>query len=61
MDNKEYYTNKEIENIFKVTKQTILRWRKQGLLPYIAINQRKFLYKKEDVEKILQRKGDRHE
>lgn len=59
--NNNYYTNKDIERLFKVTKQTVLHWRKQGLLPYIAINKRKFLYKKEDVEKLLNIQDDKNE
>jgi predicted site-specific integrase-resolvase len=57
---KDLLNNKDIEELFGVTKQTILNWRKRGILPYIAINQRKFLYKKEDVEKLLN-KGDDNE
>ena len=59
MMNEEYYTSKEIQEIFKVTKQTVLHWRKSGLLPYVAINKRKFLYKKEDVQNLLDKRGDR--
>lgn len=49
----EYLNNKEVEKIFKVTKHTIMNWRKSGKLPYIKINSRKFLYKKEDIEKMI--------
>ena len=53
MLDKQLLTTKDIENLFGVTKHTIMIWRNNGTLPYTKINDRKFLYKKEDIEKLL--------
>jgi len=53
---KDYLTTKEIQGIFGICKHTVMNWRNKKILSYIKINERKFLYKKEDIEKLL--KGD---
>ena len=53
MLDKQLLTTKDIENLFGVTKHTIMIWGNNGTLPYTKINDRKFLYKKEDIEKLL--------
>lgn len=53
MLDKQLLTTKDIESLFGVTKHTIMIWRNNGTLPYTKINDRKFLYKKEDIEKLL--------
>ena len=53
----ELLDNKDIEKIFKITKHTVMNWRNKGLLPYIKINERKFLYKIEDINKIIREKS----
>jgi predicted site-specific integrase-resolvase len=54
MINKQLLSTKDIEQLFGVTKHTIMLWRNNGILPYTRLNDRKFLYKKEDIEKLLQ-------
>lgn len=49
----EYLTTKELREIFHVTNQTLMRWRKQDKLRYIAITKRRFLYNKEDIMNLL--------
>ena len=49
----EYLTTKELREIFHVTNQTLMRWRNQNKLRYIAITKRKFLYSKEDIMNLL--------
>ena len=46
-------TSKEVEAIFSISKHTLLNWRKEGKIPFKAINQRKFLYVKEDIERLI--------
>lgn len=54
---KDLLTSKEIEELFGVTKHTLVKWRNVGLLEYIKINDRKFLYKKESIDKLLNDKS----
>ena len=49
----EYLTTKELREIFHVTNQTLMRWRNQNKLRYIAITKRRFLYSKEDIMNLL--------
>lgn len=53
MIDKQLLSTRDIEKLFGVTKHTIMLWRNNGTLPYTKINERKFLYKKEDIEKLL--------
>ena len=46
-------TSKEVEALFSISKHTLLNWRKEGKIPFKAINQRKFLYVKEDIERLI--------
>ena len=49
----EMLTSKQVQQIFKVTNQTLFNWRKSGKLPYTDIGARGYLYKRSDVMKIL--------
>ena len=57
----EYLTTKELREIFHVTNQTLMRWRKQDKLRYIAITKRRFLYSKEDIMKLLNQSENKKE
>lgn len=46
------YTYQEVADIFKVTHQTIIKWKKSGKLPYIQIN-RRVLFKESDIKKLI--------
>jgi predicted site-specific integrase-resolvase len=39
-----FYTQKEIIKMFKVHRQTLNNWRRNGTIKYKKVNQRKFLY-----------------
>ena len=53
MLNKEFYTTKEIIELFGINRQTLHRWRQQGIIQYRNIGKRKFIYKKQDIDKLL--------
>lgn len=53
MKDKQFYSTNEILEMFNIHRQTLFQWRKKGLISYQIIGKRKFIYKKEDVEKIL--------
>ena len=44
MEEQKLYSKKEILSIFKITRQTLNNWRRNGTIKYIKINERKFLY-----------------
>jgi len=55
----EFYTRKELMKIFKVSESTIIRWEKKGLLKRFKLpGSRKALYKKSDVEKLIEAGSD---
>lgn len=56
--NKEFYTTKELIELFNLNRYTLYRWRKQGLIKYSIIGKKKFLYSKKDIENILNIKFD---
>lgn len=39
-----FYTQKEIIKLFKIHRQTLNNWRRNGTIKYKKINQRNFLY-----------------
>lgn len=51
---KDYLTTKEVQEMFGICKHTVMNWRNKNILPYIKINGRKFIYKKEDIEILLE-------
>lgn len=53
MKDKQFYSTNEILEMFNIHRQTLFQWRKKGLISYQIIGKRKFIYKKEDVEKLL--------
>lgn len=47
-------TTKQVCEIFKINKSTLVRWRKQGKFPQpIAINSRLKRYRKADIEALI--------
>lgn len=44
MEEQKLYSQKEILNLFKIHRQTLNNWRRNGTIKYIKINNRKFLY-----------------
>ncbi len=53
---KEYYTNKDMLAILRVTKRTLARYRQKNLVPYYMISG-KCYYKVSDVEQFLKRQN----
>ena len=53
-DNK--YSSKEILEIFRIHRQTLNNWRRNGTIRYEKINKRKFLYYLPEI-KIIQEDG----
>lgn len=41
----QWYTSEEIMEMFKISKQTLYRWRKLGTIEFVALNSRNFRYK----------------
>lgn len=46
----------EVAALLKVTKQTLIRWSKDGILPVVKIG-RKVYYKESDVKRMLNPEG----
>ena len=44
MEDHKFYSQKEILDIFKIHRQTLNNWRRNGNINYVKINNRKFLY-----------------
>ena len=53
MQNNEYYTNEEVLEILKIHNQTLYRWRKANKVKFIQLSKKKFLYKKEYIDRML--------
>ena len=53
MDYNEYYTTEEVRNIFKIHNQTLYNWRKSGKINFIRLTPKNILYKREDVNTLL--------
>jgi len=51
---KEILTRKEIMELFGISLSTVIRWEKQGILKPIKVTPRKVVYKREDIENLLQ-------
>jgi len=44
MEEQKLFSQKEIISLFQIHRQTLNNWRRKGLIKYIKMNQRKFLY-----------------
>jgi predicted site-specific integrase-resolvase len=53
MKEQKLYTKKEILEKFKITRQTLNNWRRNGTIKYVKMNNRKFLYELPET-KIIQ-------
>ena len=51
-DKKQCYTVNEVAKLLKTTRQTILNWRKQGLISVIKVD-KKVLITEEEIERLL--------
>lgn len=59
MDQEVFYTGKELQEIYKVTRQTIYEWRKKGM-PYHQILG-SLRYKLSEVEAWIEEKNKEYE
>ena len=57
MEEQKLYSQKEILNIFKIHRQTLNNWRRNGTIKYVKINERKFLYELPET-KIIHEKNE---
>lgn len=46
-------TTKDVAEILRLSPLTILRWRKNGKLPFMKLSYRTLRYKKSDILKML--------
>ncbi len=54
INDERFYTRDEVAELFKVTKMTLLRWEKKGLLKRIRIpGTRRVYYREEDIKELL--------
>ena len=51
-DKKQCYTVGEVAKLLKTTRQTILNWRKQGLISVVKVD-KKVLITEEEIERLL--------
>jgi predicted site-specific integrase-resolvase len=56
MEEQKFYSQKEVIDIFKIHRQTLNNWRRNGTISYQKINTRKFLYLLPET-KIIQEDG----
>lgn len=54
LDGKRYVTEQELSKVLKITKRTLIEYRRNGKLPYYKIGG-KILYKEQDIMEILER------
>lgn len=52
----EWYTYKQIVQIFNITPQTLNNWRRKGTIRYKKLNKRNFMYLLPET-KIIQENG----
>ena len=50
---KEYYTVSEVKRLFHVTNATLSRWRSSGRIRAVQPTIRKFLYPREEIDRLL--------
>jgi predicted site-specific integrase-resolvase len=53
MEEQKLYSQKQILEIFKIHRQTLNNWRRNGTIKYVKLNERKFLYELPKI-KIIQ-------
>ncbi|MCD6551374.1 helix-turn-helix domain-containing protein [Thermotoga sp.] len=53
---KEFLTRKDIMELFNISRSTVIRMEKRGELKPIRISPRKIVYRREDIEELLQSK-----
>ncbi len=49
----EYYSSKEVQEMFKITARTLYNWRKSGKIPFKKVSPKVILYPQDGVLKLL--------
>lgn len=53
MNGNRTYTKKEVADIFRVTKETVDNWRRNGVIKAIKVGERAVRFTREEVERLL--------
>ena len=53
INNKNYYTQKEVAEKFNVGFTTVSKWRREGKLISFPLNKRKHLYSENQIEQFI--------
>jgi len=51
----EFLTRKDIMELFKISRATVIRMEKRGELKPIRLTPRKIVYKREDIEELIKK------
>ncbi|MCK4922199.1 MAG: helix-turn-helix domain-containing protein [Bacteroidales bacterium] len=54
--NEEILSTDDLQKMFKVSKVTIHKWKKKGLIPYYKMNRKVYFKRSEIIESLAQRK-----
>ena len=52
---KEFLTRKDIMDLFSISRSTVIRLEKQGKLKPIKLSPRKIVYKRENIEDLIEK------
>jgi len=52
---KEFLTRKDIMDLFSISRSTVIRLEKQGKLKPIKLSPRKIVYKRENIEELIEK------
>jgi len=52
---KEFLTRKDIMDLFSISRPTVIRLEKQGKLKPIKLSPRKIVYKRENIEDLIEK------
>ncbi len=55
INNKRYFTPKEVAEMFSVNSSSVARWRQNGRIRSFALNKRKYLYGEDEIEAFIKR------
>lgn len=54
----ELISTRQAADLMQTTRQTLHNIRKEGKIPYQVVNQKLFLYRKEDVERLFEERKE---
>ncbi|MDL2289861.1 helix-turn-helix domain-containing protein [Paludibacteraceae bacterium OttesenSCG-928-F17] len=53
INDEQYFTDKEVSELLKISRRTLQDYRDQGIIPYIQLGG-KILYRESDLQKLLE-------